>query len=92
MKRLVMEPVGWPCTLRECPPGFFLYEDTVCYKTEYERMEPDGPVNIPGDKIRWKMGTGTDAYNSAGEHFCVGTPEEREKIMVQPLEEQWEEY
>lgn len=92
MKRLVLVPAGWPCSLHECPPGFFLHENTVCFKTEYERMETDGPVDVPGDKIRWKMGKGTDAYNSVGEHFCVGTPGTREEIKVQPLEAQWEDY
>jgi len=91
MKRLVLEPYGWPCSLGDCPPGPFLYENTVCFKTEYGAMELVGPANVAGTEIRWTCGLRTDAYNSAGEHFCVGHPDERDKILVQPLVAQWEE-
>lgn len=90
-KRLILVPFGWPTTLRECPPGPFLYGGTVCFKTEYNAMEPDGPVDGPGDQIRWKMSCRVDAYNSAGEHFCPGHPSERDNIEVQPLDWEWEE-
>lgn len=35
MKRLVMMPDGWPCTLGECRPGHFIYQDRLCFKDEY---------------------------------------------------------
>ena len=35
MKRLVINPSGWPCSLEDCPPGFFLYLEQLCFKTEY---------------------------------------------------------
>lgn len=35
MKRLELKPDGWPCKLSECPPGFFLFNDSVCYKSSY---------------------------------------------------------
>jgi len=91
MRKLTLIPDGWPCDLSECPPGLFLFEDNVCFKTEYGAMETVGPVNVPGNEIRWTCGSRADAYNSAGEHFCVGTPESRERVMVQPLIAQWEE-
>lgn len=92
MKRLVLGPVGWPCTLAECPPGLFLYNDTVGFKTDYNAMEPVPPVNVPGDQLRWKVGTHPDAYNSAGENFCVGTKDETDRQFVQPLDWMWEEF
>ena len=35
MKSLVVKPDGWPCSLVECPPGFFVFEGNLCLKTEY---------------------------------------------------------
>lgn len=35
MKKLIAKPNGWPCTLEECPPGLFVYEDEICFKSEY---------------------------------------------------------
>jgi hypothetical protein len=73
MKRLLIEPSGWPCTLKECPPGFFLYEKQLCFKTEY------------GKAINFQGPYEPDAYNSAGEHFCLLDAE------VQPVTDRWEE-
>lgn len=74
MKRLLIEPVGWPCTLAECPPGHFVHEDALCFKSEY---------NV--SKI--------EAFCESGEYFCGGTStkEERDKLIVQPVESIWEE-
>jgi hypothetical protein len=35
MKRLVMVPDGWPCSLGESRPGFFIWQDNLCFKDEY---------------------------------------------------------
>ena len=35
MKLLMIEPRGWPCALKEAPPGHFLFTDTLCFKSEY---------------------------------------------------------
>ena len=35
MKQLIIVPDGWPCTLAECPPGFFVIEESLCLKSEY---------------------------------------------------------
>ena len=91
MRRLVLIPEGWPCELRECPPGLFLYQDNVCFKTEYGAMEPVGPRNVPGPEMRWTCWIRTAAYNGAGEHFCVEHPEARERLIVQPLAWVWED-
>lgn len=35
MKRLIIVPDGWPCTYRECRPGFFTSDAMLGLKTEY---------------------------------------------------------
>lgn len=30
-----MMPDGWPCTLGECRPGHFIFQDLLCFKDEY---------------------------------------------------------
>lgn len=35
MKYLILVPDQWQCKLEECPPGFFVYEDELCFKSEY---------------------------------------------------------
>lgn len=35
MKRLELQPEGWPCTFGECPPGLFLMGEDVCLRTQY---------------------------------------------------------
>lgn len=32
---LVLEPDGFECTLGDCPPGFFLSGEELCFKSEY---------------------------------------------------------
>lgn len=39
MKRLELKPSGFPMTLAECPPGFFLFENHVFLKSEYGHCE-----------------------------------------------------
>jgi len=35
VKQLILNPDGWPIPLGECPPGFFVYEGQLCFKSEY---------------------------------------------------------
>lgn len=61
MKRLVMVPEGWPCTLAECRPGYFLWGDRLCLKDEYQ--EAGNSYNEAGE-IFWggtTSGTARDA-------------------------------
>jgi hypothetical protein len=37
MKKLIMKPDNWVCTLEECPPGFFVVGCNLCFKTEYHK-------------------------------------------------------
>jgi hypothetical protein len=78
MKRLVLVPHGWPCSLLECRPGLFLSDEYVGFKSEYGGAEVG---NI-------------EAFNEAGEFFWGGakTHEERGKLVVQPMDYVWEEY
>lgn len=86
MKQLILVPEGWPCTLRECPPGNFVLNDQLCFKTEYGAFKSVGDTKVPGDQIKWTVTHDVDAYNSAGEHMGV-----KEDEMVQPVIATWEE-
>lgn len=44
MKKLVVAPNGWPCTLAECPPGLFTYNEALAVKSEYRSAEGYGTV------------------------------------------------
>ena len=35
MKRLIIQPEGWPCKFSECRPGHFLWGEYLCLKSEY---------------------------------------------------------
>jgi hypothetical protein len=39
VKKLIIVPDGWKCKLNECPPGFFVYDNQLCFKTEYGKDE-----------------------------------------------------
>ena len=54
MKQLLVEPEGWPCTLEECRPGFFVYKDNLCFKSEY------------GGSVNCEAFVGSGEYLSAG--------------------------
>ena len=32
-KRYLIEPEGWPCSLAACPPGPFVWEHSLCFKS-----------------------------------------------------------
>jgi hypothetical protein len=36
---MIIVPNGWKCKLNECPPGFFVYDNQLCFKTEYGKDE-----------------------------------------------------
>ncbi|QIG68667.1 hypothetical protein EVB67_017 [Rhizobium phage RHph_TM3_3_14B] len=35
MRRLVIQPEGWPCSYEECRPGFFVLDGDLFLKSEY---------------------------------------------------------
>ena len=59
MQRLEMKPDGFPLTLAECPPGFFLKDDMIGFKSEYNDVFCDSgeafwagtSVQVERDKI-----------------------------------------
>jgi hypothetical protein len=67
--------VGEPVRLDECPPGLFLFGDTLGFRSEYWTPKQT-PPNQP------------DAYVvESGEYFWGGadTTAERSKLLVRPL-------
>ena len=66
-------------TLIMCPPGLFLFEGSICLKTEYGTEAPEGSG-------QWWP----EAYcGDSGEFFWGGTKthEERAKLMVIPIDQ-----
>lgn len=65
-------------TLADCPPGFFLFDGEVHFKTKYATEVPDGSG-------QWWP----DAYcGSYGEFFWGGamTHEDRARLLVRPVD------
>lgn len=69
MKRYVIVPDGWPCTLAACPPGSFVYRDALCFKSEYRT---DGNIEAFCE-------SGEFFYAGASDE------EERRALVVQPV-------
>lgn len=75
--------------LSECPPGPFMFNGRLGFKTEYGAIEPVGPTNVPGPDVRWTVGTRPDAYcMDSGECFWGGTTKhaDRDALMVTPVD------
>ena len=70
MKRYVIKPDGWPCTLAACPPGPFVWQDSLCFKSEYR---------TPEGKIEAFCDSGEFFYGGAP------TEEARGALLVQPV-------
>ncbi len=49
MKQLTIEPDGWTCTLKDCPPGFFLSGEQLCFKSEYYTNDKCDAYNSAGE-------------------------------------------
>ena len=74
---------GEPVTLAKCPPGLFLWNGTLGFKSEYGAMEP---VDLGKT---WTIGNGPDAYCAdSGEYFWGGTSNhaDRAKVLVMPID------
>lgn len=72
--------------LRNCPPGPFLYNGSLGFKTEYGSMECENPHD---PKTLWRVGHHSDVYVMAsGEAFWGGitSKEDREKLLVVPID------
>jgi hypothetical protein len=78
MKHLCLEPEGWPCPLSECPPGLFVFNNIVGFKSEYGRVDEDRRYS--------------DVFCAdSGEYFWGGesNKEAREALVVQPVKAHW---
>lgn len=77
-------------TLQECPPGPFLFDGHLGFKTEYGMtLVDENGANMRGDKVRWIVTNWPDAYcMESGEVFWGGarTHEERARLMVEPID------
>ncbi len=76
-------------TLEECPPGPFLFNGNLGFKTEYRSMETVGPTNVPGPDVRWVVGSEPDAYcMGSGEVWWGGATHkaDRAALLVEPVD------
>lgn len=77
MKRLILEPNGWECTLGECLAGLFVFDDSICFKTEYRTENGDMEVYCESGEVF------IGSSNSK---------EERDNLIVQPVVVHWDYY
>lgn len=76
-------------SIRDCPPGLFRFGKILGFKTEYCGMETVGPIEIPGDQVRWTVGNHSDVYVvESGETFWAGAADRaaRDELMVEPID------
>lgn len=74
------------CTLAECPPGPFLFNGSLGFKTEYCAVLPK---DVGGGKVEFNMSNWPEAYcMDSGEFFWGGakTHAERAGLIVQPVD------
>ena len=65
-----------PCTLEKCPPGLFLYDGCLGFKTEYDMLiDPHEPT-----PQAFVLASGEVFWGGAKNH------EERRNLIVQPLD------
>ena len=76
MKKLELKPDGFPCPLRECPPGLFLCGEDVGLKSEYRNERGETEAYCESGEFFW------------GDANKGGTAEE---TIVQPLIAEWTE-
>ncbi|MDW5315030.1 hypothetical protein [Rhizobium sp. PL01] len=80
-----MNVAGELCSLADCPPGPFLFNGMIGFKTEYGAMSGK---DIGGGKVEWEVTGGPDVYvMDSGETFWGGTSskEARAALHVLPL-------
>lgn len=74
MKRMIIAPNGWECRLSECPPGAFIFEGHLCFKSEYTVDDNNVEAYNEGGEFFWG---GTDTHS------------ERHNLIVQPVKAVW---
>ncbi|MDQ1229299.1 hypothetical protein [Sphingomonas sp. SORGH_AS_0879] len=81
------DPLG-RVTLAECPPGPFLFDGTLGFKTEYRAMVADTSPGGSKPGVRFTTSRWPDAYClSTGEAFWGGTTRHRDRaaLLVLPV-------
>lgn len=48
--KILIEPEGWPCHLQECPPGLFMFQGALGFRSEYP-IEP--PYVVESGEVFW---------------------------------------
>lgn len=74
MRKLELKPDGWPCKLKECPPGLFLCGETVGLKSEYKSENGNSEAFCDSGEAFW------------GDANRGGTADD---TIVQPLIAEW---
>jgi hypothetical protein len=77
---------GNAVTLAECPPGPFLFEGSLGFKTEYGAMSGK---DVGNGKVEWAVIGGPDVYcMDSGDAFWGGVTsrEARSALLVQPVD------
>lgn len=73
-RELIITPNGWPCTLEQCPPGHFVHDGMLCFKTEYKTNE---------GKIEAYCSSGEFFVGGCADEPC------RKTVQVQPVTSSW---
>lgn len=76
MRILQLKPEGFPCKLKECPPGLFLCGENVGLKSEYNNLQGDPEAYCDSGEYFW------------GDANKGGTAKD---TLVQPLVANWVE-
>jgi hypothetical protein len=76
MKQLILNPRWWECTLLECPPGHFVFKDTLCFKSEYRNA--GGEIEAFNEAGEYFWGGAKNITD-------------RENLIVQPVLPEWKE-
>lgn len=77
--------VGDPTTLADCPPGMFVHDGVLGFKTEYGAPRL---VDIGAGRVEYFATNFAETYCiDSGETFWAGTGtlEERDALIVRPL-------
>lgn len=56
-KKIVIVPAGWPVTLAACPPGAFVWDGQLCFKSEYSQGGKVEAFNRAGEYLCIDLGT-----------------------------------
>ena len=76
MIEMIIVPDGWPCTLEACRPGFFVFDNRLCFKSEY--------TNDNGH-LEAFCESGEAFWGGAKTH------QERDALRVHPVIYKWQE-